>query len=215
MLDFARRRLHPCFVLSFALAACGGLVATDPALSPAERNAALRSMPRPALERDDHYESTSVEREVPIPLDAFGSWFERSGAPNLSSFVSFTSRFPGIARSEPLRGAWDRAGDRRRLIFSNGSSGVEELVVHAGPRLYVSQVWNVTNPLGRYISYAVGQFVLAPTEAGTRIRWTYFFRPKAWPDGLFIRSTVHDEVRELMHDGLAAMTKQALADRAD
>lgn len=201
--------------LSLTLVGCGPtLVGTDPKLSPTERSAALSRAPRPELARGVHYESTTVERDVAIPIDVFRHWFERTGSPRLGTYLQPTASFPGVTQTEAVRGAWHHEGARRRVVFSDGSSALEEVVAQRGPALYQYQTWNVTYPLGRYISYAVGEFALSPTSAGTRIRWTYFVRPKAWPDGWFIRSSVEEDLRELMGNGLKAMTQQALADVA-
>lgn len=199
--------------LTAALAGCGSrLVGTDPQLSRAERDNVQRQMSRPPLERDASFESTSVTREIAVPFETFSNWFRKTGAPELGTFLTGTPKVPGVERTELITASWDRPGSRRRVLYSDGNSGVEELVVDNLPRLYQYQAWNLTNDTGRYIRYGVGQFQLRQTALGTRVVWTYFFRPKVWPDGLFIRSSVHEDYRAFMSKGLEAMAARALAD---
>lgn len=194
------------------LAACTTLVGTDPSLSSAQREQAQRHMPAPAVEADASYESIVVESDIPVSAQAFAQWFHERGAPRASAYLSSTPTVPGVARIEPLIGTWQVPGDRRRVVFTDGNSAVEEIIQSAQPQQLRYVVWNLTNRMGRYTSYAVGEFAFSGDLQRTHVRWTYSYRPKLWPDGLFIRSFVRTDYRDFMASSLAAMRTQAISD---
>ncbi len=194
------------------LVACTTLVGIDPTLPSVQRDQAQRAMPRPAVEDDASYESVTVEADFRIPLAAFTQWFSISGAPHLGAYLVGTPTVPGVARTESLIGTWHEPGDRRRIVFIDGHSAVEEIIQSPQPQQFRYVVWNLTNRTGRYTSYAVGEFSFSGNRQNTHIRWTYSFRPKVWPDGLLIRSFVQTDYRAFMATALAAMRKQAISD---
>lgn len=196
----------------FGLVACTTLVGVNPTLSAAQRDQAQRDMPRPAVETNASYESVTVESDIPIPHDAFAQWFSKHGAPHPGTYPAGTTNVPGVTRIDPLIGTWQAPGDRRRVVFTDGHSAVEEIIQSPRPQQFRYVAWNLTNRTGRYTTYAVGEFAFSGTQQGTHVRWTYSFRPKVWPDGLLIRSFVQTEYREFMTSALAAMRQQAISD---
>jgi hypothetical protein len=211
-----KRLLYPaCGWLALCLSGCSmPPVGNDPALSLTQRDQEQRDMIRPEIALDAGYETVSVDTDLPISLPAFSRWFAETGAPRFGSFLVGTEAVPGVVRTEALRGVWNKPADRRRIVLADGNSGVEEIIINDAPHLFRYEVWNLTNTIGRYTSYAIGEFEFSGNEQGTHIRWTYSFRPKVWPDGWFIRSFVHTDFRQFMESALAMMRARAITDLA-
>lgn len=194
------------------LSACTRLVGVDPALSAAQRDQAQREMQRPVIETDTSFETAIVESDVPLPREAFMRWFREKGAQQLGQYVASTAAVPAVTRAEPLSGSWRKPGDRRRVVYADGNSAVEEIVQGAQPDQFRYLVWNLTNRTGRYTNYAVGEFNFTDSGKSTRVQWTYSYRPKVWPDGFLIRSYVQKDYRAFMSAALTAMQKQATSE---
>ncbi|CAG9243765.1 hypothetical protein [Paraburkholderia caribensis] len=194
-----------------ALVGCEApLIGTEPGLAGTQRDDLQRSASRPTIERDTSYETVVVERDFAIPLDQFSDWFAMTGAPRVASFLTGTTTVPGVIRSEPLIGAWTKVGDRRRIVFSDGNSALEEIVTNQLPKRFQYEMWNLTSRRGRYIRYAISEFSLSGNDGGTHVRWTYSFRPNAWPDGWFMSRYVHVDIRQFMELALTTMGKGSL-----
>jgi hypothetical protein len=149
-----------------------------------------------------------------VPFAAFSRWFAQTGMANLATFLSGTAAVAGVVRTDALSGSWGSPGDRRRVVFADGNSAVEE-ILEIAPQRFRYEVWNLTNDTGRFITYAVGEFVISDAPSGTRLVWTYAFQPKAQPpDGWFIRSYVQNDYRLFMQTGLAAIGQRAAVELA-
>jgi hypothetical protein len=199
-------------------------VGSDPSLTTAQRVQAQREATRPLARSDGSYETVIVEFDLPVPLDQFSSWFAQKGAAEFSVFLNGTSSYfplpslrssssaePGTVRSDALIGSWKHVGDRRRVVFADGSSALEEITADQLPQRFQYEVWNLTNDTGRYITYALSEFRLSGSDRGTHIRWQYSFNPKGLPDGWFISRFVHEDYRQFMEATLAAMQVSASA----
>ena len=212
--------------LVIGLAGCGSApVGSDPSLSTVQRDQMQRETTRPLAGPTEFYETVIVEFDLQVPLDQFAQWFVQKGAPEFSVFMtgnashfplpslrSSYSGVPGAARSDALIGSWKTVGDRRRVIFADGTSALEEMTAVQLPRRFQYEVWNLTNDTGRYINYALSDFRFSGSDRGTHIRWEYSFRPEGLPDGWFISRFVHEDFRQFMEATLTAMGKQARAE---
>lgn len=213
-------------VLAIELAGCSSVpVGSDPALTTAQRDEAQREATRPPVGPDDSCETVIVEADFPVPLDQFAEWFSEKGTVGFSVFLNgnsslfpipslraSSSPLPGAGHNDELIGSWRNVGDRRRVVFADGSSALEEITTDRLPRRFQYEVWNLTNDTGRYITHALADFRFSGDERGTHIRWEYSFHPKGLPDGLFISRFVHDDFRQFMQATLAAMQMQAVAE---
>ncbi|MVT50740.1 hypothetical protein GPL17_09580 [Bradyrhizobium yuanmingense] len=202
-----------CAIVSLALGGCGAsLVGADPVPSAASLDQA-HDVARPELERSADFEKVSVETEIQAPLAAVTTWFADRGAAAFGSFLTGTDNVPGVVSTELLSGGWSKPGDRRRVVFSDNNSALEE-ITDRKPQLLQYQIWNLTNRTGRYIRYAVSELEFIGNGQATRVRWTYSFRPKIWPDGYLIRTYVQNDFRRFMEVGLQAMRDKAVTDLA-
>lgn len=206
---FSRRAFPIYAVVSLALTGCGTpLVGADPAQSTTSRDVA-----RPELERSADFETVSVETDIQAPLASVANWFADRGAPGFGSFLTGTDAVPGVISTELLIGNWSKPGDRRRIVFSDNNSALEE-ITERRPELLQYQIWNLTNRTGRYIRYALSELDFTSKGQATRVRWTYSFRPKIWSDGYLIRPYVQNDFRRFMEVGLGAMRDKAMTDIA-
>jgi hypothetical protein len=199
--------------LASCLAGCGSrLIGADASFTPENRDQAQRQMPRPPIERDAPFETVTVQTDIEAPAAQVTGWFGDKGAAAFSSFGG-TIAVSGVSRIEALSGNWSKPGDRRRLVYADGSSAIEE-ITDRQPDLLRYEVWNATNDTGRYTSYALGEVEFTATGQTTHVRWTYSFRPKRWPDGWFIRSYVQDDFRQYMEGTLIDVRAAALTELA-
>jgi len=208
---FSRSAFSIWAVVSLALGGCGApLVGAAPMLAATSRDQA-RDVPRPEPEHSADLETVSVELDVQAPLASVTNWFANRGAAAFGSFLAGTDTVPGVVSTELLSGGWSKPGDRRRVVFSDNNSALEE-ITDRRPQFLQYQIWNLTNRTGRYITYALSELEFMDKGRATRVRWTYSFRPKIWPDGYLIRSYVQNDFRRFMEVGLAAMRDEAEAD---
>jgi hypothetical protein len=170
-----------------------------------KRDQVQREAKRPPVEPDARYESVTVEFDVAASPEKFSAWFAKTGAAEFASFPFGREDAPGAVRKDLLVGLWKSPGDRRRLVFADDSSALEEIIVDQRPQLFEYEAWNVTTNIARYISYSLTRFEFSPSEQGTHIRWTYSFRPKGWPDGWIISGFVQNDVQRFMTASLVKM----------
>lgn len=168
-------------------------------------------MPRPAVDEASH-ESVTAEVTLGISRDELAAWFEREGAKAWSESRAATPAIAGVVRTEVLTGAFTEIGDRRRIVYSDGNTAVEELVARGPETIARYEVWNDTRSIARYWRYATGELVLVPRGAETQVRWTCRFRPKAWPDGYLIGDHVHRDYRAFMQASLERVASRATAE---
>jgi hypothetical protein len=74
---------------------------------------------------------------------------------------------PGVASTSNVSGPWDRPGSTRIVHLLDGSTVNEGLTDYDRPTHFAYRVSEPTFSLKHLMSYARGQFWLAPTEAGT------------------------------------------------
>jgi hypothetical protein len=206
------------------LAGCSSVpIGDDPSLTTAQRDQAQREARRPPAGPNESYETVIVELDIPIPVDQFSKWFSETGASEFSVFMTGSSALIPIhlignvlptdaTRSDALIGSWRNAGDRRRVVFPDGTHALEEITVDQLPQRFQYEVWDVTNDTGRYVAYARSEFRFSERGQRTHISWEYSFRPKGLPDGWFISRFVHEDFRPFMEATLTAMQGRARAD---
>lgn len=194
------------------LPSCAGPVGVDPRLSFRERDELQRAMPRPPLDDGSRHESVTAEVMLAIPRSDLSAWFDREGKNAWSESRAATRAIAGVVRTEVLTGAFTQLGDRRRIVYSDGNTAVEELVAGGPETIARYEVWNDTRSIARYWRYATGELVLADHGSGTQLRWTCRFRPKGWPDGYLISDHVHRDYRAFMQASLERVASRATAE---
>ena len=111
---------------------------------------------------------------------------------------------PGVARVEDQTGAWDGAGQSRRIYLTDGSSVHEELTEYIAPQTFAYRVSNFTGFFGRFIEEARGRWIFSETSPGnTSVEWTYAFYPKNVLGGFIAKRIVLRFWRRVMLGALA------------
>jgi hypothetical protein len=86
--------------------------------------------------------------------------------------------FPAVRGVRNQTGAWDRAGDSRNPILSDGSTAIEKLTEYTPGHSFAYEVTGFTNIVLRRLIYGVrGEWTFTPDGSGAVIRWTYEFKP--------------------------------------
>ncbi|MDC0672272.1 SRPBCC family protein [Nannocystis radixulma] len=117
-----------------------------------------------------------------------------------------------MIRTDPLSSQWGAVGTRRRVVFRDGDTALEQIDhLEAGSQFrYV--VWNSTNDGRRAVRYAVGEFRVSPTATGAHLVWTYRFRGRGWPTDRFLRRFVERDYRPFMRAAMERMRLEATRD---
>lgn len=197
--------------MASGLSACSAPVDADPTLPLAQLDEIQRAMARPSIDTDTSYETASVKIDISVPLATFRTWFTINGGPRPETYLIGTAAVPGVARAELLTASWQKTGDRRRLVMTDGHTSVEE-IIESTPGRFRHVGWNSTNKTGKYTRYSISEFVFTGDARSTQLEWTYKFRPKIWIDGPLIRSSIEKDYRDYMSVALLAMRKQAISD---
>lgn len=122
---------------------------------------------------------------------------------------------PAVTGSEPLAGRWPDEGAQRRVLLADGHQAAEVLLERQSGSSFTYQVWGFTNAAGDLASYAIGRFEVAPEQGGSRLTWTYAFRPKSGlarlPLSIFV-SKQWSGYMTVAFDRLASVAQQHFAD---
>lgn len=119
---------------------------------------------------------------------------------------------PGVQRAEMLDGAEPKAGARRRILLSDGTSVLEELLAFERPLRHCYRwVEPPRGALALLVRGADGDWRFSTTARGTRIAWSYRFElssalaaPLALPIVWLFRSWMKrglERVREALEAG--------------
>ena len=164
--------------LALAIAGCGSIPGARS--GPVREGGVRPGSEPPALRTSPHYETASAAVDVAVPVAAFSRWFAQEGAAAFGSFLGGIATVPGVTRTEPVTGAWRAPGDRRRLVFADGTTATEQILT-ADPRTLRTELWDLTSGIGRYVAYAIESVTLSEAPSGTRVAWTVAFAPVFQP----------------------------------
>lgn len=87
--------------------------------------------------------------------------------------------FPGVGSIHDDPPEWNRPGLSRYPQFDDGSQATETLTEHVEGHGFAYELTDFTNVLGQLAKGVRGEWSFLPDAAGTTIRWTYEFLPKA------------------------------------
>ena len=131
--------------------------------------------PKPEPDTDGavtHRESILIDAS----LERYVEWTSR--AP-LEEVLQGSDDVPRVVDTEPVIGAWDQVGARRRVVLEDGNYAAEQILEKDGPGSFRYQVWGYTSPTPRLIiHYAIGEFEVTEEDGMTRVDWTYSFKPR-------------------------------------
>ena len=103
---------------------------------------------------------------------------------DLSSIFKRWAFIPGVEGVRDQTGPWDKVGQTRTVLLSDGTSANEELTRVDRPSGFAYQVGPFPRPLGLLATHATGSWSFTSERDGsTGISWTYSFEPargRAW-----------------------------------
>jgi hypothetical protein len=93
-------------------------------------------------------------------------------------FTGLKPLIPAVTGTREQTGAWDAAGQTRKIDLADGSETAERIDSAERPHLFTYTVGPFSGPLGRFVDRAEGEFKFTPMNGGTHVRWTYVWFPR-------------------------------------
>jgi hypothetical protein len=107
--------------------------------------------------------------------------------------VGYYPRFgilPTVLGVRNQTGNWDKPGQTRTLLLSDGSS-VREHTMNVEPYgFFAYNLTDFTKIFGRLVDHARAEWTFSEAAGGTAIRWSYTFFPKRGPAGPIVAAIV-------------------------
>jgi hypothetical protein len=94
-----------------------------------------------------------------------------------SVFTGLKPLIPAVTGTRDQTGAWDAAGQTRKIDLADGTGTAERIDVADRPNVFSYTVGPFTGPLGRFVDHADGEFKFTEMNGGTHVRWTYVWFP--------------------------------------
>lgn len=166
-----------------------------------------RAAPLPTPANDDDYLISTVEGELAAPPQKVFDYLLH--AP-LEDWLHGYGQVPTVTATNNLTPKWGYVGARRRVVFGDGGTALEELVASDAGKGFRYVVWNFTNDTGKAAAYAVGEFTLTPSATGTHLRWTYKFRSRGFPYTWFLAPVVRGDFHAFQQKAVQRVGERAL-----
>jgi Polyketide cyclase / dehydrase and lipid transport len=116
-------------------------------------------------------------RVVPVPADEA---FRRTlPAPLPTLFRRWHGPIPPVKGVREQTGAWDAAGQTRRVRLAGGATMREELTSVDPPRSFGYRLTDLTGPMALLVDHVVGEWIFAPAGGGTEITWRWDIYPRS------------------------------------
>lgn len=107
-----------------------------------------------------------------IPAEPAGVFDYTNDAKNFVSFVGF-GIVPGIREARYETEGEPRLGSRRRVMNTDGTEHIEEIVAFERPTLHVSRITGLSAPLSWLVRWAEDAWRFVPGDTGTRVDRTF------------------------------------------
>ncbi len=85
---------------------------------------------------------------------------------------------PAVTAVADQSGPWDTVGRTRMLRLSDGGHVIETITDADHPTFFAYELSDFQKLFGRLVEGARAEWHFTSVQAGTRIRWSYEFRPK-------------------------------------
>jgi hypothetical protein len=118
----------------------------------------------------------TTETVVHAPLNAA---FETIVPIDLAKIFRGLGPLPAVVATREQTAPWDRVGASRLVELSDGSSAHEQLTAYRAPEHFAYRLDHFTGTLRLLVSHADGAWWFSEAPAGTHVRWTYTFQPRA------------------------------------
>lgn len=97
---------------------------------------------------------------------------------------------PAVVGTRENSGPWDTPGSRRTVVLGDGSTAREQVLVWERPARFEYRVDELTNPLGRLVDHAVGEWLFTAHGGSSSFQWTYTFHWSRPGAGIVLRAFV-------------------------
>ncbi len=142
---------------------------------------------------DSRRAGVSVTRKAVVPAGSEAVFDVVSAEDVLPKVLTGYGFLPAVVATSGNTGPWTEPGSRRVVHLADGNTAREEVTHHEKPGHFAYRVSDPSFALRHLMAEAWGEWRFDPVQGGgTRIRWTYTFRPRnalaALPVAVFART---------------------------
>lgn len=129
---------------------------------------------------DDRRGVVGVTRETVVPAGAEAAFDFVAAEDVLPKVLTGYGLLPAVVATSGNTGPWSEPGSRRVVHLADGHTAREEVTRYDRPGHFAYRVSDPTFALRHLMDEARGEWWFDPVGGGgTRIRWTYTFRPRS------------------------------------
>jgi hypothetical protein len=150
----------------------------------------------------------TLEDTIDVPIEKYWELFFHLNLEEIGSVGDYED-LPKIAKTTPIQGDFSKLGDSRRVIFDNGQSVLETIILFDQPNNFGYELTEVKIDLRKVAKLARGHFKYEKlSKEKTKISWTYGFEQKNFLFKWVINSYIKRTHRFWMKDTLTEMKRQ-------
>jgi hypothetical protein len=128
--------------------------------------------------------STTVVTTIHAPRDWFFYWFM---SVDLAKIMHRYAILPGVVATRKQTGPMHQAGVTREILFSDGTTAVEEITSSDPPRIVNYRVGQLTSMFRHLVKEGQAQITFHDESAGaTTVEWRYTFYGHNWAASLLL-----------------------------
>ncbi len=132
-----------------------------------------------------HTASTRASTRVRASRGWFFTWFLST---DLAKIMHGYSILPGVVATRDQTGPMYETGTTREILFSDGTSAMEEIINSHPPCLLDYRVTRITSPFRRLIREGRAQLTFKELPGDmTSVEWDYTFYAHNWAASLLLR----------------------------
>jgi hypothetical protein len=123
---------------------------------------------------------------------------------------------PAVVEVRHQSGSWDTPGRTRKLLLSDGGHVVETITDADSPTYFAYELSEFQKLFGKLVAGARAEWHFEGVAGGTRIRWTYTFRPRAgrgWVVAAIVRLFWAPYMRRVLPSVVAAVESRSGLDQ--
>jgi Polyketide cyclase / dehydrase and lipid transport len=121
----------------------------------------------------------TVQQSREMPVDVQQAFDGTRPMPLPTLFRRWYGPIPPISRVSNQIGNWDAVGQTRTLFLTGGGSLHEELTSVDPPHAFGYILSDIKGPLAPLVGKVDGEWLFAPTAAGTTVTWRWTIHPRS------------------------------------
>lgn len=132
--------------------------------------------------------STIVTMTIRVPRERFFYWLL---SVDLSKIMHRYAILPGVVTTRNQTGPMHEVGASRQIVFTDGSTAVEEIIASDPPRMLDYRVVQLTSPFRHLVREGRPQIIYREVSEGvTEMEWRYTFYGHNWAATLLLKPLV-------------------------